>query len=84
MDQFSAEVSFKTIEYSKQTKMIAEYQTKNDAAKRAIQIIQITLGFNVWTTTWGQKVCKWKGSPAAILEYPISNMRGDLAAISIN
>jgi hypothetical protein len=51
VDQFSAEVSFKTIEYSKQTKMIAEYQKKNDAAKRAIQIIQITLGFNVWTTT---------------------------------
>jgi len=26
-------------------------------------------------------VCKWKGSPASILEYQISNMRGDLAAI---
>jgi len=31
-----------------------------------------------------KKVCKWKGSPASILEYQISNMRGDLAAISIN
>jgi len=52
VDQFSAEVSFKTIEYSKQAKMIAEYQTKQkDAAKRAIQIIQVTLEFNVWTTT---------------------------------
>ena len=31
-----------------------------------------------------KNVCKWKGSPASILEYQISNMRGDLAAISIN
>jgi hypothetical protein len=33
VDQFSAEVSFKTIEYSKQAKMIAEYQTKKRCSK---------------------------------------------------
>jgi hypothetical protein len=34
VDQFSAEVSFKAIEYSKQAKMIAEYQTKKTMQQR--------------------------------------------------
>jgi hypothetical protein len=49
VDQLSAEVSVKTIEYSKQAKMIAEYQTKKRCSKEGNS--NINLGFNVWTTT---------------------------------